>query len=287
MTDHIQNVTVQNPSQIIKVAVADLLPHYLEAGKSGSVPSRATRALADKMTVEGQQAPIEILPDLTVVSDHEPVRAARLRQWNEMDAIVRGDLADQGEVAIEEHVLLSRLDRQGRDPLEVARDLKHLHEIGQAKVRQGWLHGDLLACQRTDLRSQVAEVLQQTGRSLNRWMRVLDAPVAVQDAYIRKEIKLVDAEAVGRLRANVKDEIVKAIEAGNSVKQAIAPYLKKDGKPKDAWRAFRALLPHLKKSVMVLKGREGVVDRLPQEDIEALDEFGAVLQRIRQQVQVQ
>lgn len=287
MSEQVQTVSAQTSSQTIRVAIAELKPHPLEAGKSSANPSRELRALADRMASQGQLDPIEVLPDFTVVSDHEPVRAARLLNWTELDAIVRADLADQGEVAIEEHVLLARLDRAGRHKLEVARDLKRLHEIGWNDLRAHRRQSDdLHPCQRRDLRSLLAETLDQKGRSLTRWMAVLEAPVEVQDAFIRKEINLVEAEAVGHLRPNVKEEIVQAIQSGGGVKEVIAAHLpSRDGKHRFTEAALATLLRSLKRSKTDFDGREDEIKFVEAQVIQDLDEGIALLQQLREQVQ--
>lgn len=284
MSDPINSVSAQVQPQVIKIKIADLKPHPQEAHTFFGPPSPTVRSLADGMAVSGPQYAIEILPNYTIVSDHDPVRAAMFLRWAEIDAVLRPDLADNGDAAVEDYVLFSRLNRRGRHRLEVARDYQRLHEIGQHEWRKGRRRrDDLHECQRRNLHDLMAEKLGAKGRSLNRWLAVLQAPVEVQDALIREQISLVDAEAVGHLRPKVKEEIAQAIRDGGNVKDVVVAHLpQKDGRHKSAHDAFSALLRSIKRGVQDLDGRE---DQIPGLDEKEFEEFGdavAFLQRLGQ-----
>jgi hypothetical protein len=288
MSEQIQKTPAQSQVEAITVKIAKLKPHPLEAAFFSAPPSNACKALAEKMGRIGQAdlGPfVEVLPDFTIISDHERVLAAKHLGWTKVDAVVRTDHAEQDEVLVEEFVRLARMERRGRHKLEKARDLKRLHEIGQREWREGRRrHDDLHPDQQRDLYNLLAEVLDQKGRSLNRWMAILEAPVAVQDAYIRGEINLVTAEAAGR--PETKAKIAKAIQAGASVKEVLAEYQpNKDGRHKHTGAAFASLLRSLKRGTNDLDGREEEVVYLDRKEIEELDEGIALLQRLRSQVQ--
>ena len=187
-------------TQVIKVSIDDLKPHPLEAGpRFPGPPSKAVRVLADRMAVEGQHYTIEILPDKTIVSDHDRVPGGDPSRWKELEATPwREGLADASDVAVEEYVLAARVNRPGCHFLEVAHDYKRLNEIGKHEWYEGQRQlDDLHPSQRRNVQDLMVEKLGKKGRSLSRWLAVLEAPVEVQDALIREEIKLVDAEAVG------------------------------------------------------------------------------------------
>lgn len=61
------------------------------------------------MKENGQAHPIEILPDNTIVAGHGRVAAARLNGWPTVKAIVRKDLADAGDLAVERYLTTFRL----------------------------------------------------------------------------------------------------------------------------------------------------------------------------------
>ena len=84
-----QKIEYRNPD--------DLHDHPSQAGLFGNVPDDDLAELAADMTERGQQIPVEILPDGTIITEHQRVRAARLLQWEEIDVIVRHDLEKEGE----------------------------------------------------------------------------------------------------------------------------------------------------------------------------------------------
>ena len=57
-------------------------------------------ALARDMDENGLRDPVEVLPDGTLVTGHQRVRAAGLLGWEEIDVVVRHDLADRGDAAV-------------------------------------------------------------------------------------------------------------------------------------------------------------------------------------------
>lgn len=287
MSEQIQKTPTQSQVETITVKIADLKPHPLEAALYSAAPSSACKALADRMERMGQAdlGPfVEVLPDFTIVSDHERVLAAKHLGWTKLDAFVRTDLAEQDEVLIEEFLLLARMERRDRHKLEKARDLKRLHEIGRREWQEGRRrYEDLHPYQQRDLYNLLAEVLAKKGRSLNRWIAVLEAPIEVQDAHIRGEISLVMAEAAGR--PEFKAKIAKAIREGGSVKEALAEHRpNKNGKHKYADDAMTALVRQLKRGMKDLEGREEQVKYLFKPDIDALDEGIVLLQRVREQI---
>src|SRR4051812_42820141 len=74
--------------------------------------------LAEDMRRRGLQRPIEVLPDGTVVTGHRRTWAAEVLGWEEIDAVVRDDLAALGEDAVEGWLIEDNLNRRGLSVLE-------------------------------------------------------------------------------------------------------------------------------------------------------------------------
>lgn len=77
--------------------------------------------LAADMDANGQRDPIYILPDGTVLDGHQRRRAAQKLGWEEVDVVVRDDLASADAGTIETFMINCNLHRRQMDPLAVAR----------------------------------------------------------------------------------------------------------------------------------------------------------------------
>lgn len=173
---------------ISKWKLADLKQHPRQAELFSDLPQPQFAELVEDMRANGQRTPIDILPDGTIICGHQRTRAAMFLRWDEIDVYVRRDLAELGEAAVEQRLIEDNLHRRHLDPLELARCYQHL----AAQTRQ--LPQDLLrSYHRGDLRDVIAKRLDCSGRTLDRYLRVLQTPIEVQNAFSHKELSLVDA----------------------------------------------------------------------------------------------
>jgi ParB family chromosome partitioning protein len=233
-----------NPPEVQKWEISKLKRHPRQEEIFGDLPDAELRALADDMRRRGQQQPIEIRPSGEVICGHQRVRAARLLGWTTIDAIVRHDLDEKGDHAVEAHFLSDNLHRRQLSPLGRARCIKRLMEIesGSRTGSLGWK-------KREELKASIAKQLNLSPRSVSRYLLITAAPAAVQRAFDGNQITLIAAGRVALLPKSVQQEIARRISAGEPARKVVAEYLTRPGhhgKVPDAVERFmRALQPGL------------------------------------------
>src|SRR5262245_52989614 len=110
-------MTTKRQYEQVTWKLSRLKDHPLQAAAFGDLPEQELEALAEDMRKNGQRQPVEALPDGTVVTGHQRVRAARMLGWAEVAVVVRADLARAGEAAVEAHLLADNLVRRHLTPL--------------------------------------------------------------------------------------------------------------------------------------------------------------------------
>jgi ParB-like chromosome segregation protein Spo0J len=182
-----------------KWKVKDLKPRPRQAELFPDLPILLLRDLAQDMQARGQQNPLENLPDGTIVCGHQRKRAAELNGWEEIDVWVNHDLAALGDLAAEQRLIEDNLVGRKLDRLDQVRCYRRLVEMApQTPADQRRDH------QRGRLRDVIGDRLGISGRTLERYLRVLDAPVEVQDAFRAGRISLVNASKVAGLPHEVQ-----------------------------------------------------------------------------------
>src|SRR5262245_48970232 len=131
--------------------------------------------LAADIKANGLRNAIEVLPKNkagyrpnTVISGHQRWRALELIGRVETEVLVRDDLAQADEAAIERAFLVENLARRQLDGLAKARIALRLYEIERQKPRGGLSGLDL-----GEARDRVGAAIGVSGRTLSRYLRVL------------------------------------------------------------------------------------------------------------------
>jgi ParB-like chromosome segregation protein Spo0J len=233
--------------------LADLKPHPRQAGLFHDAHhDPEDKDLAEDMRLNGLQCPVEALPDGTVVCGHRRTRAARSLGWDEIDVWVRDDLVDRPEAA-ELRLIEDNLNRRHLGPLELARCYRRLKELAQGTPR-----AELRECQQGDVRDVIAQRLGGSGRNLDRYLKVLGAPPAVQRAVEAKELSLQDGGAVAFLPKQTQEDIARRIEAGEKPKDVVKGVLpEKAAVHYSAHAAHQAFCRSLEAALNDLGGRVG------------------------------
>src|SRR5438445_9711668 len=113
---------VKMTETIQKWKIAGLKPHPLQAQFFADLPMQKLRDLTEDMKERGQKEPLELLPDGTIVCGHQRAKAAEtVLGWDEIDAWVNHDLADQGDLAVEQRLIEDNLARRQLDRLDQVR----------------------------------------------------------------------------------------------------------------------------------------------------------------------
>ena len=178
------------------------------------------KELVASMDVGGLRYPIEILPSGEIIDGHMRVRAARTLKWKTIQVLVRDDLEHADESVIQAAMIEVNLLRRQLGPLEIARLYRRLREIarGQRSRRLG-------ERDRRDLRDKLADRIGRwSGRTLDRWERLLSLPGPVQDAVSSGRLDVRRALRVVGHRN--RREIAEKIAAGlppKEVVDALAP----------------------------------------------------------------
>lgn len=227
-----------------------LKPHPQQAAIFGDVPEAELDALAADMAEHGQRDPVEILPDGTIIAGHQRVRAAKKLRWKEVDVIVRHDLAAAGTEAIEAYFVTSNLIRRQLTPLGRARCIRRLMEVDV-----GSSAADFLWNNREELKQRVGKAMGMSTRSVSRYLLALEAPIEVQQALDRGDIKLIDAGKVAMLGDSAQAEIAERIAAGENGGEVLHEYLAGGRGGDEVHRAYVRLHSALNREVPRLAGR--------------------------------
>lgn len=242
---------MKTPSKTVqRRKISKLRSHPKQDTIFGDVPPQELDALASDMAEHGQRDPVEILPDGTIIAGHQRVRAAKKLRWTEVDVIVRHDLVAAGEAAIEAYFVTSNLIRRQLTPLARARCIRRLLEVetGTATRHQNcW--------DRDELKRRVGQAMGMSARNVSRYLLVLDAPIEVQHALDRGEIKLTDAGKVAMLAATVQAEIAERIAAGENAGEVVREHLTGGQAGDEVHRAYVRLQGALGREVPRLVGR--------------------------------
>lgn len=241
---------------VVKLKIAALKPHPWQAEAFADVPDEQIDILAQDMLENGQQHPIEVLPDGTIIAGHCRVEAARRNGWDEIDAIIRHDLAEQGELAVEQYMVKDNFLRRQLSPLQRARSALLLRELAQRRRNEG---GQLDRYERaviresTCLRDEIGGMLGLSGREVSRLLCVLETPPEVQAAFDTGYLSLVLADKIAGLD-DVKQKTLAQAICGAEDTTAVAQRFiaEADGKPVAVMPVYRKLLKTVNGAIEVL-----------------------------------
>lgn len=176
----------------------------------------ACRNLAKDMQANGQLTPVEITADGTIIAGTGRVQAARLLGWDAVTVWVRNDLQSDAEVEL--RLIEDNDNRRQLTPLTRARLAKRKWELEGKSARRG----------EGLLRDQLGKILDMSGRHLDRYLRVLDAPIEVQQALDRKQLPLIEAAKVAGLGSDMQEKIAQQIRQGISPREVVQQLSKQD-----------------------------------------------------------
>jgi ParB family chromosome partitioning protein len=283
-TDQKQGVTdrkddVTKKGKVYKVALAELKPHPRQQEVFADLPDEQLEELAVDMKLNGQLVPIEVLPGGTIICGHQRVRAARKLGWDSVRAIIREDLAELGKAAVFDRLVSDNLNRRQLDQLGQARCYQKLKENASKLPRKA-----RSAYAGMDLRDRLAKQFNMSGRSLDRWLRVLSTPVEIQRAVSAGSLSLASAGRVAGADQAIAEMIGTEIRLGKDPEEAVADNLpKKSGKQLNDRKAVMTFIRHLRADVPDLEGRVNQLNLrgpLKPDQIDLLRRAGQVLQEL-------
>jgi ParB-like chromosome segregation protein Spo0J len=241
----------EHPERIVeKRPLGALRPHPKQPEAFFLHEDAIIEDLAQSLSHNGLQYPVEILPDGTIICGHGRVLAAERLGWTEIDCWIRHDLEEQGEAAVLAHLIGDNLDRRQLGPLAEAKAYRAMTQLCRSSTH----HEDAEIS--GDLRDYLSTRFGKSGRTLDRWARLLDAPLEVQQAVDRREITAKAATRVLAMPVEVREEICSKLRAGESPAAVLRQY-RSTAQPTAvaAAKELRALLKMLTKVKKALDGR--------------------------------
>jgi hypothetical protein len=110
--------------------------------------------------------------------------------------------------------------------------------------------------QREKLKAEMGKQVGLQTRSINRYLRVLQCPFAVQQAFDRGEIKLETAGQISFLPTSTQEQIAQRLSSGEAAATVIADHCAKtDGRHKRASNAFVCFARDLERGAKDMDGR--------------------------------
>ena len=264
---------------VVKRDVADLKDHPRQQANFGDLPGFLFDELVADMDKNGQRHPVEATSADETIDGHQRVRAAKKLGWKQIDVIVRTDLDALGAAAIEMRMIEANLNRRQLDDLGVARAYKRLKELQPRRTRSA--SGGAMKTLRDRLAAQLGT---KSGRTIDRYLRLLEAPKVVQDACTARTIGKSAALQVVSLPKAVQELIAIEIEAGGAPKAVIAKHTRKAAKKaEDPTKVYTRVLRQLEGAVGILDvnvARIAGTGLGSPHSIKVLEKSIAVLQRI-------
>jgi ParB/RepB/Spo0J family partition protein len=199
---------------------ASLKPHPMQATIFGDLSEVELQDLADDIEKNGLKMPPEVLPDGTIVCGHQRVRAFQLLGRETIPCWVNEDLAKQGAAAIEARLIEDNLHRRQLSKLAIARCYLALKEAALE-------NGDDREDAKEDLRDHLAERFKMSGKQLERYVKMLDAPIPVQLAFEGGELSQKEVLAVVELDSDRQQQIAEQIEGGEVPKEVVKPHVQR------------------------------------------------------------
>jgi ParB/RepB/Spo0J family partition protein len=284
-TDKKENVTgkkeegTEKKGKVYKASLKDLEPHPRQQEVFADLPDDELDELATSMRLNGQLVPVEVTPEGEIICGHQRVKAAKKLGWDSVKAVIREDLAAQGEAAVFDRLVSDNLNRRQLDQLGQARCYQKLKENASKLPRKA-----RSAYAGMDLRDRLAKQFKMSGRSLDRWLRVLSTPVEVQRAVSENRLSLASAGRVAGADQVVMEFVATEIRLGKDPEEVVADNLpKKSGKQLNDRKAVMTFIRHLRSDVSDLEGRVNQLNLrgpLKPDQIELLGRAGQVLQEL-------
>jgi ParB family chromosome partitioning protein len=200
-------------------SIRKLKRHPQQDSLFDDLPEAQFQAFVESMR-PGQDVPIEILPDGTIITGHQRVRAARALGWREIKVIVRHDLAQQGEDAVLARLIGDNLNRRHLSPLARARSICRLCEVLKRQADD-----DSGRFSEAAVRRKIAEQLGVSDKTVLRYLNVVRTPMEVQQAFDRGDLSLVVAGRVALLPGFDQDKLAERIRRGEAAKDVVKKYL--------------------------------------------------------------
>jgi ParB/RepB/Spo0J family partition protein len=232
-----------SPQQQQRLTLKLLHPHPLQAAYYCQTSQGDDDRLVEDLRENGQRDALVVVPmkgnagHYLILDGHRRVSAAKVLRWDDIEAIIRHDLADDEESAIEAEFLKFNLNRRQLHKLDQARIVLRLYEIEKNRPR-----GRFLITDQQEARDRVGKILGMSGRNLHRYFNVLLASPEIQNAVRDGQLKLTTGCRVVGLSRSQQNEITTRITDGEDPESVVAAYLPpSNGRHRKAGDVFKNL----------------------------------------------
>jgi ParB-like chromosome segregation protein Spo0J len=230
--------------KIVTRKVSALKPHPAQLRCWQPHPEWRIKELAADMKKNGQDEAVEIDSEDQVISGMGRVSAAKLLGWKEVQCVIRTDLEVEGPGAVERRVIEANLYRRHGSKLDLIRAYSELKRLSKQR-RSNYLS----SLDKEDLRDVIGKQLGVSGRTLDRWLQLLQLPLPIQAAVDDGRLALTTAVKLVPLGEKSLPKFVEQMEAGTDpsdlAKELLGPGLGVKVKPRNG---FARLLRSLKRA---------------------------------------
>ncbi len=215
--------------------LADLIPHPDQELYFPVYDEHRFEELVRSVRAKGVETPPDVLPagntarlpGNTILCGHTRAKAAREAGLTSIPVRVRYDLLGASRAAVDEVFLGDNTLRRQLSKLGEARAAVGIYLARKAQAGKT-VRGSVFADQ--SLRDQVGAIIGMSGRNLGRYLNVLEAPLEVQLAFERNQLKLVDAARVANLPRNDQERFAARLHAGDDPKAVFAAFFPPKGR---------------------------------------------------------
>lgn len=204
--------------------LSDLVPFPMQGHYYDPLSDEDLADLAASIKRDRLRFPIEILPKNkagfppnTILSGHCRKAALELNGEKTTKALVRHDLTNASKEEIEAAFHDDNKNRRQLDPLAKARVAVRMLEL--ERKREG------RQIQNGEARDRVGQALGMSGRNLDRYVRILSTPLAIQNAFRAKRITLLNVGKIAGLPRSCQQEIAARLDAGEEPRSFLKEYL--------------------------------------------------------------
>jgi ParB-like chromosome segregation protein Spo0J len=227
------------------VRISDLRAHPLQAALFSDLPQAERAIRVDDLRLNGLRHAIEILPDNTIIGGDQWVQAAKSLGWEAINAVILNMSSDD---EIVRRLISDVLSSRRLGPVSLAR-LFRLFKDRARNERRGGPNGEL--------RDHVAKLLRPgpKGRTLERYVRILQAPREIQDAVDNGLMARSVAEQALKLTKPKLARIASEIRDGRKPVEVVSAFLRDKASPglDDARRDYGRLLRSLRRATPILR----------------------------------
>lgn len=258
---------------IVRLPLTSLKSHPRQLEFFSDTSESELEELARDLAERGQQEPIHVCPDYTILRGHRRVRAASLLGWETIRAVVRYDIPYVNSPEAVMDLIGDNLNRRQCDELELARCYRGMKSTHNPE--SDGLTGDI--------RDRLAARLKtgKSGRTLDRLERLLQLPRDVQDMISRNTLNKHQGEKILKLPRSEREALIAELRSSQPVPDVLRRYgVMTSTSRKSLPQVGEELLRFFRSHLQAIRDEIASLDSVQIPDVDAvqlLDEASRVL----------